>query len=253
MRNKFVAGNWKMNTILKEGVKLANGLNKYFCNTDLDKNVKIVIGVPFTHIDACVKNVDVQKVCVSAQNCSQFASGAYTGEVSASMIKDLGATYVIIGHSERRQIFGESDQIIADKALQCYKNELMPILCCGETLEQRENGNHFNVVKEQLENSLKQTNEHNILKTVIAYEPVWAIGTGKTASPEQAQEMHMFIRETLAEIYSKDIASKISILYGGSVKPANASVLFSQEDIDGGLIGGASLKEEDFIAIYKAI
>ncbi len=253
MRNKFVAGNWKMNTLVQEGVELAQEINNYFSDRELDENVKIVIGVPFTHIDACVKAVDLQKVHVAAQNCAQFDSGAYTGEISGAMIKSLKASYVIIGHSERRQIFGETDQIIATKASQCYKNNLVPILCCGETLEQREEGNHFNVVKEQLVNSLAQTSEHNVLKTVIAYEPVWAIGTGKTASPEQAQEMHVFIRKTLAEIYSQEIASQISILYGGSVKPANASVLFAQEDIDGGLIGGASLKKEDFIEIYKAI
>lgn len=253
MRNKIVAGNWKMNTLLSEGVDLAKQINEYFASNELKANVKIVLGVPYTHLDQCVKSVDFRKISVSAQNCSQYDNGAYTGEVSSIMIKSIGAQYVIVGHSERRQLFGETDEIVALKVAQAHKNALFPILCCGETLEERDSNTHFDVVKKQIERSLSGTDHFNILRTVIAYEPVWAIGTGKTASPEQAQEMHMFIRKTLAEIYDKNIADQIPLLYGGSVKPANASELFAQDDIDGGLIGGASLKKDDFIDIYKAI
>ncbi len=253
MRKKIVAGNWKMNTLVKEGVNLAKDLNTYFSDVELDNNVKVIIGVPFTHIDACVKAVDLKKILVAAQNCSQYDSGAYTGEISTLMIKSLGAQYVIVGHSERRQIFGENDEMISTKVSQCHKQDMFPILCCGETLDEREQGAHYDIVKNQLASSLVYTDQINILRTIIAYEPVWAIGTGKTASPEQAQEMHMFIRQTIAEMYNQTIADQISILYGGSVKPSNAAELFSQNDIDGGLIGGASLKKEDFIEIYKAI
>ncbi|MDD2386491.1 MAG: triose-phosphate isomerase [Bacteroidales bacterium] len=253
MRNKIIAGNWKMNTLVNEGVKLASSINEYFNNNKLTPNVKIIIGVPFTHIDACVRSVDYTKISVAAQNCSQYEKGAYTGEIAADMIKGLGAQYVIVGHSERRQIFGETDSIIAQKLANCHKNALFPILCCGETDNQRDDGSYFDVVKNQLIASLSLTDKFNVLRTVIAYEPVWAIGTGKTASPEQAQEMHEYIRKIITEIYNQNIADQISILYGGSVKPDNAVELFSQDDIDGGLIGGASLKKEDFIKIYQAI
>ena len=253
MRNKIVAGNWKMNTLVNEGVALAKSLNEYFVSNKPPAGIKLVIGVPFTHIDSCVRAVDYRVLSVAAQNCSQFDRGAYTGEVSPEMIKSLGAQYVIIGHSERRQLFGETDEVISQKVALAHKNALFPILCCGETLEERQSGNHFEIVRQQLTDSLKLTDQFNIIRTVIAYEPVWAIGTGKTASPEQAQEMHMFIRKVLSELYSQPIADKISILYGGSVKPENAAEIFAQDDIDGGLIGGASLKSEDFINIYKAI
>ncbi|MDD2636129.1 MAG: triose-phosphate isomerase [Bacteroidales bacterium] len=253
MRNKIIAGNWKMNTLVNQGVQLASSINEYFSNIKLAPHVKIIIGVPFTHIDACTKSVDFTKIAIAAQNCSQYEKGAYTGEVAADMIKSLGAQYVIVGHSERRQIFGETDSIIAQKIANCHKNALFPILCCGETEGERDDGSYFDVVKNQLIASLALTDKFNILRTVIAYEPVWAIGTGKTASPEQAQEMHEYIRKVIAEIYNKDIADQISILYGGSVKPDNAAELFLKDDIDGGLIGGASLKKEDFIKIYQAI
>ncbi len=253
MRKKYVAGNWKMNTLVAEGKSLITGINKYFREITVDENVKIVIGVPFTHIESCVQAVDRKIISIAAQNCSEFDKGAYTGEVSVSMIKGLGAEYVIVGHSERRQIFGETDELIAKKALQCYENNLIPIICCGETLEQRESGKHFEIVGNQIEKSLAQTDNHNILNTVVAYEPVWAIGTGKTASPQQAQEMHMYIRKVLSKMYSSENANNISILYGGSVKPSNASEIFAQKDIDGGLVGGASLKKDDFIQIYNTI
>lgn len=253
MRTKIIAGNWKMNTLVAEGVELASAINRFFNDNKLAPNVKIILGVPFTHIDACVRSVDYTKVLVAAQNCSQYEKGAYTGEVAADMIKGLGAQYVIVGHSERRQIFGETNSVIAQKLANCHKNALFPILCCGEIADERDDGSYFDIVKNQLIASLSLTDKFNILRTVIAYEPVWAIGTGKTASPEQAQEMHAFIRKIIAEIYNQNIAEQISILYGGSLKPDNAVELFSQDDIDGGLIGGASLKKEDFIKIYQAI
>ncbi|MDD4149087.1 MAG: triose-phosphate isomerase [Bacteroidales bacterium] len=253
MRSKIVAGNWKMNTLVSEGVELASSINRFFSDNKLAPNVKIILGVPFTHIDACVKSVDYTKISVAAQNCSQYEKGAYTGEVAVDMIKSLGAQYIIVGHSERRQIFGETDAIIAQKLANCHKNAIFPILCCGETADERDDGSYFDVVKNQLIASLCLTDQFNILRTVVAYEPVWAIGTGKTASPDQAQEMHKYIRKIIAEIFTQNIADQISILYGGSVKPDNAVELFSQDDIDGGLIGGASLKKEDFIKIYQAI
>ncbi len=242
-----------MNTLLKDGVELATSINNFFKEEQLKPDVNIILGVPFTHIEACVKTVDTSKIHISAQNCSQFDMGAYTGEISCSMLKGIGTQYVIVGHSERRQLFGDTNTIISTKIVRVHENSMIPILCCGETLNQRNNNEHFDIIKKQLEKSLELTDSSNILKTVIAYEPVWAIGTGKTASPEQAQEMHMFIRNTIAELYNKDIAEQITILYGGSVKPANAVELFAQKDIDGGLIGGASLNANDFIQIYKSI
>ncbi len=253
MRNKIVAGNWKMNTMLTEGEDLAKKINEFMAEYDARQDTKVIIGVPFTHIDRIVNAVDQTKIGVSAQNCSQYDSGAYTGEISASMIKAIGAQYVIVGHSERRQYFGDTAEIIGIKLEKLFKNELLPIFCCGESLDERMDEQHFEVIKSQLINSLVKVNKDNILKTVIAYEPVWAIGTGQTATPDQAQEMHAFIRSTLAELYGKLVSEEISILYGGSVNAANASELFACKDIDGGLVGGASLKIEDFKTIIKSI
>lgn len=252
MRKTIIAANWKMNTLPKEGVEIAQKINFYFDKIDLPENKKIVLGVPFTHIDRIVQTVDYRKIAVAAQNCSQFEYGAYTGEISAAMIKSLGAQFVILGHSERRQYFGETDEIIAQKLLLAYKNALFPIYCCGETLQQREDGIHFKVVENQLINSFVKVDKYNILRTIIAYEPVWAIGTGKTATPEQAGEMHAFIRSVIAKLYGYDVADSISILYGGSVNANNAKELFAQNDIDGGLVGGASLKPEEFIKIIES-
>lgn len=253
MRKKIVAGNWKMNTLPAEGETLAREINKFMAEYNSGSDKKIILGVPFTHIDRVVHIVDSEKIAVSAQNCSQYDSGAYTGEVSASMIKSLGAEYVIVGHSERRQYFGDTDEIIGIKLAQAYKNNLIPIFCCGESLGERMEGNYSDVVKSQIINSLIRVEKSNIVKTVIAYEPVWAIGTGQTATPAQAQSMHAFIRQTLADLYGDAIAGEISILYGGSVNAANSAELFSAKDIDGGLVGGASLKAEDFKTIIKSL
>lgn len=253
MRNKIVAGNWKMNTLVSEGKVLAEALNAFMKTYDMPENKRVIIGTPFTHLATCVEAVDTKKVHVAAQNCSQFDKGAYTGEVAANMIKSIGVEYVIIGHSERRQYFGDSDEVIATKLDQCYKNGLMPILCCGEKLEDREANKHFDIIESQLRNALKNVTAENFANTVVAYEPVWAIGTGKTATPEQAEEVHAFIRNLLAKLYNEKIADETTILYGGSVNAGNASQLFAQADIDGGLVGGASLKKDDFINIIKAI
>lgn len=253
MRTKIVAGNWKMNTLPSEGNELAKSINDFMISSQLNDNVKVVLGVPFTHIDRISMMINHEKLSLSAQNCCMHSSGAYTGEISAKMIKSLNCNYVIIGHSERRQYFGDTDEVIAAKLEQCYENNLIPILCCGEKLEEREDENHFNIVKYQLVNALAKVDAQKITNTVIAYEPVWAIGTGKTASPQQAQEMHEFIRLIIKELYGESISKNISILYGGSVNSANAVELFSCLDIDGGLVGGASLKADEFVKIIKSI
>lgn len=253
MREKIVAGNWKMNTLVDEGVNLAKKLSEFASEYKIEENKKIIIAVPFTHIDRIVSNTNKSAISVAAQNCCMHESGAYTGEISAKMIKNLNCDYVIIGHSERRQYFGDTDEVISAKLEMCYKNDLSPILCCGEKLEEREEGNHFNVVKFQLINSLAKVDASKMKNTIVAYEPVWAIGTGLTASPQQAQEMHNFIRETIKSLYGNEIAQNTSILYGGSVNGSNAAELFACSDIDGGLVGGASLKSDDFITIIKAI
>ncbi|MGQ9846314.1 MAG: triose-phosphate isomerase [Bacteroidales bacterium] len=252
MRIRIVAGNWKMNTTVDEGIQLAKKINNFLMGYKLE-NKRVVLSVPFTHITSIVNHVDYTKVSVAAQNCAKWEKGAYTGEVSAEMIRSTGAHYVIIGHSERRQYFFESHEDLKAKVDLCLKNNLKPIFCIGEHLEERENNLHFEIVKKQLSESLFHLDEENIKRTVIAYEPVWAIGTGKTATPEQAQEMHAYIRSLLADEYGLSLAAEISILYGGSCNANNASALFSQPDIDGGLIGGASLKADDFIAIIKAL
>ncbi|MBO7572197.1 MAG: triose-phosphate isomerase [Bacteroidales bacterium] len=253
MRKKIVAGNWKMNTLVSQGKALAEELNAFMKTYEMPENKTVIIGTPFTHLSTCVAAVDTKKIHVSAQNCSQFEKGAYTGEVAANMIKDLGVEYTIIGHSERRQYFGDTDEVIATKLDQCYANGLKPILCCGEKLEEREAGKHFEVIESQLRNALKNVSADNFKNTVVAYEPVWAIGTGKTATPEQAEEIHAFIRGLIAKLYNAQIADDTTILYGGSVNAGNAANLFAQPDIDGGLVGGASLKANDFISIIKAI
>ncbi len=252
MRTRIAAGNWKMNTNLEEGVQLAQKINDFMIHQN-DENKRVILGVPFTHIVSLVNTVDFRKISIAAQNCAKWEKGAYTGEVSAEMIRSTGAHYVIIGHSERRQYFLESNEDLKIKVDLCLKNILKPIFCVGERLEERENNTHFDVVKKQLTESLFHLDDENIKRIVFAYEPVWAIGTGKTASPEQAQEMHAFIRSLIAQKYGLNIASEVSILYGGSCNAGNASILFSQPDIDGGLIGGASLKADDFITIIKAL
>lgn len=238
-----------MNLNFQEGRDLANEI----INSLGPSDVILVLCPPFIHLSHLSMLSDgISNLKIGAQNCHNEASGAYTGEVSAGMIKSTGAEFVIIGHSERREYFHEDDALLSKKVNVVLANGLRPIFCCGEKLETREAGQQEAVVKEQLENGLFHLDSEAILNTVIAYEPVWAIGTGKTASPEQAQEMHQFIRSLLAQKYGESIAASISILYGGSCKPDNAMDIFSKPDVDGGLIGGASLKASDFLAIAKS-
>ncbi len=250
MRKNIVAGNWKMNKTLSEGLELAKDVNSRV--SGINPNCEIVLGTPFIHITEVVKTVDSKKISVAAQNCADKVSGAYTGEVSASMIQSTGAKYVILGHSERRAYYGETATTLKDKTDLALENGLLPIFCIGEVLSEREANSHFDVVKEQISESLFHLSADAFGKIVLAYEPVWAIGTGKTASSDQAQEMHAFIRSLVVEKYGKEVADNTSILYGGSCNAGNAKELFANADVDGGLIGGASLKAEDFLAIITA-
>ena len=249
MRKKIVAGNWKMNTTLQEGVGLAKDVNEALKHAEVECDV--VICVPFTHL-APVNEVIDSKLGLGAENCADHKSGAYTGEVSASMVASTGATYVILGHSERRQYYGETAETLKEKVALALDNNLTPIFCIGEVLEQRENGSFLDVVKSQIEDALFGLSAAEFSKLVLAYEPVWAIGTGKTATDDQAQEMHAHIRSVIAGKYGKEIADNTSILYGGSCKPSNARALFAKPDVDGGLIGGASLDAESFMGIVTA-
>lgn len=249
MRKKIVAGNWKMNTTLEEGVGLAKDVNEALKHAEVECDV--VICVPFTHL-ASVNAVIDTKLGLGAENCADHKSGAYTGEVSASMVASTGATYVILGHSERRQYYGETAETLKEKVALALDNNLTPIFCIGEVLEQRENGSYLDVVKSQIEDALFGLSAAEFSKLILAYEPVWAIGTGKTATDDQAQEMHAHIRSVIAGKYGKEIADNASILYGGSCKPSNARALFAKPDVDGGLIGGASLDAESFMGIVTA-
>jgi triosephosphate isomerase len=252
MRKKIVAGNWKMNMNLEEGLKLTGLISKYFSEKPSAK-AEVVLCTPFIHLPGSGEILKNSKVTLGAQNCASEPSGAYTGEVSAMMIKSTGAEYVIIGHSERRTYYHEDDRLLNKKTVLALNTGLKVIFCCGEVKEEREQNNHFIVVKRQLEEGLFSLTEEQLNKVVIAYEPVWAIGTGLTATPEQAQEMHAYIRGLVKEKYGNNAAKNIPILYGGSCKPSNAAEIFSKPDVDGGLIGGASLKKEDFVAIVEAV
>lgn len=249
MRKNIVAGNWKMNTTLDEGVELANDVNALL--KEKKANCEVIVCVPFTHLTSVNAVLEPELVKLGAENCSEHAKGAYTGEVSAAMVKSTGAQYVILGHSERRQYFAENNQQLLAKAKIALENGLAPIFCVGEVLEQRENGSFNEVVKEQVE-ALFSLSAEEFAKVVIAYEPVWAIGTGKTATADQAQDMHAHIRQVIAAKYGAELADNTSILYGGSCKPSNAKELFAKPDVDGGLIGGASLKAADFLGIIEA-
>lgn len=251
MRKKIVAGNWKMNTTLSEGVELAKEVNAKVKAANAT-NVTVVIGTPFIHLTEVNKIVDPAIVHVSAQNCATEVSGAYTGEISAAMIASTGTEYVILGHSERRSYYGETDATLVKKVARSLENKLEVIFCVGEVLAERESEKHFEVVKSQLENGLFNLSADQFAKIVIAYEPVWAIGTGKTATSAQAQEMHAFIRSVIAGKYGEQVANDTTILYGGSCNAKNADELFANPDVDGGLIGGASLKADDFMAIINA-
>jgi len=252
MRKKIVAGNWKMNMDLSEGVALATAINKEYKATPLEGK-EVIVCPPFIHLAMVSCLVNAPGLSAGAQNCNDHKSGAYTGEISAGMIKSTGASYVIIGHSERRTYYGEDDALLAAKTAEALKNNLMVIFCCGEVLAEREKNNHFAVVQRQLEDGLFILPEEEFRKCVIAYEPVWAIGTGVTASPDQAQEMHHFIRDLVRRKYGNVVAEDTTILYGGSCKASNAAELFSKPDVDGGLIGGASLVKEEFCSIVSAL
>jgi len=254
MRKRIVAGNWKMNNTIEEGLSLTSEIVN-MVTSEVKTDVKIILAPPFIHLNAVSKLVQGSgNIEVSSQNCHQEESGAYTytGELSAAMIKSAGAKYVIIGHSERREHYGESDQLLASKIDAVLSQDLIPIFCCGESLQIRESGNHESYVSDQIKNSLFHLSADQFRKIVIAYEPIWAIGTGVTASSGQAQEMHAAIRSYLGEKYGEDLANDCSILYGGSCKPSNAAELFEMKDVDGGLIGGASLKSRDFVDIITA-
>jgi triosephosphate isomerase len=252
MRNKIVAGNWKMNNTLEEGVTLASEIVN-MVSDELTDDVKMVLCTPFIHLSSVSKIIGgAEKVFLGAQNCNDNLKGAFTGETSVDMLKSVGVEYVILGHSERREYYGESNEFLAKKVNTVLGAGLTPIFCCGESLEIREKGQHFDFVTNQLTESLFHLSAAEFSKLVIAYEPIWAIGTGVTASKEQAQEMHGKLRAHLASKYGDQVAEGISILYGGSCNPKNASELFAQKDIDGGLIGGASLKSRDFVDIGKS-
>ena len=250
MRKNIVAGNWKMNTTLAEGLALAKGLDEALKGKT--PNCDVIIGTPFTHLASVAAAIDTDKIGVAAENCADKASGAYTGEVSAEMVKSTGAEYVILGHSERREYYNETPEILKEKVELALANGLKVIFCIGESLAQREANEQNAVVKAELEGSVFHLSAEQFKNIVIAYEPIWAIGTGKTATADQAEEIHAYIRSVIAEKYGKEVAAETSILYGGSCKASNAPELFAKPDIDGGLIGGASLKVADFKGIIDA-
>lgn len=253
MRSKIVAGNWKMNKTLEEAQTLTSELMGMIAD-EVKGNVKVVLCTPFPYLHPVKQQLgNTTRIAVGAQNCSEHASGAYTGETAAPMLKSMNVPYVILGHSERRQYFGEDSKLLAKKTDIALANGLTPIFCCGEPLEVREANGHEVLVKKQVEEALFHLSAEAIQKVVIAYEPVWAIGTGKTATAQQAQDMHAVIRKHLAAKYGAAVADEISILYGGSVNAANAKELFANPDVDGGLVGGASLKSREFTEIIKSI
>jgi triosephosphate isomerase len=250
MRRKIVAGNWKMHKNAEETEDL---LNELIDKLPHDKGAEIIVAPTFVNLASAVQHLEFTNIEVAAQNMHQAENGAYTGEISADMLRSVGVHTVILGHSERRTHFGETDSIIAYKVDTALKNYLKVIFCFGEELKDRQAGNYFNIVENQLRDGVFQVDQFGWANIILAYEPVWAIGTGETASPEQAQEMHHFIRETIRKKFGSDVADDVCILYGGSVKPDNAAEIFSKPDVDGGLIGGAALKAEDFAAIVNAI
>lgn len=250
MRKKVIAGNWKMNNDLQQSVSLIEELKNKLVNKSLKCDV--IICPPFTSLYEAKKLIDGSVIKLGAQNMFYEDAGAYTGEISPTMLKSVGCEYVILGHSERRTIFGEKDEMINKKIKKALSQKLKPIFCVGETLEEREKDITEKVVKKQIEKGLMDVTPDEVLDVIIAYEPVWAIGTGRTATPQQAQEVHRFIRKLLTDMYSKDFANLIVIQYGGSVKPENAKELLSQKDIDGALVGGACLKADSFWGIIEA-
>lgn len=252
MRRKFAAANWKMNLNLEEAYKLVDHI--FDAGLQPAPNHFVLISVPFPYLIPLQERFrGSRNIFLAAQNCASVNNGAYTGEVSASMLKDMGVYFVIIGHSERRMYQGETNELLAEKVNRALENRVYPVFCCGEALEVREAGTQNEFVGQQIKDSLFHLDSTEIQKITIAYEPIWAIGTGKTATTDQAQEMHSYIRSVLAEKYGAEIAETISILYGGSVKASNAAELFSRPDVDGGLVGGASLVADEFLAIIKSL
>ena len=250
MRKKVIAGNWKMNNDVNGTVNLISEIKKGLSGLNL--NAGLIVCPPFTNLETASELLKDTSIKLGAQNMYFEETGAFTGEVSASMLKSVGCEYVILGHSERRTIFGESDLVINKKIKTALKNGLKPIFCIGETLEEREKGITFKVIEAQVRGGLEGLNESDLSSLIIAYEPVWAIGTGKVATPEQAQEVHKFIRDLIVKMYSQNFASQLIIQYGGSVKPDNAKELLFQPDIDGALVGGACLKADSFLKIAEA-
>lgn len=251
MRKNIVAGNWKMNNDASQTSELLHDLKQHLSGLNL--SARVIVSPTFVNLTLAKDITKDSGIEVAAQNMHQAANGAYTGEISAGMLKGVGVNTVILGHSERRTYFGENDELLTQKVDAALASDMEVIFCFGELLEDRKSGNHFAVVESQLKNALFHLGAEAWPSIVLAYEPVWAIGTGETASPEQAQEMHAFIRNLVKEQYTEEVAQNVSILYGGSVKPRNAVEIFSKEDVDGGLIGGASLKAADFTEIIKAI
>ena len=250
MRKKVIAGNWKMNNGINETVSLISELKKEMSGKEF--NCDVIICPPFVNLETAGALLKGSVIKLGAQNVYFEESGAFTGEISAAMLKGVGCEYVILGHSERRTIFGESDQVINKKLKTAVKNGLKPIFCVGETLEEREKGIAFKIIEEQIRNGLNSFNESGLENLIVAYEPVWAIGTGRNATPQQAQDVHLFIRELIAKMFSAGFAAQLVIQYGGSVKADNAKELLSQPDIDGALVGGACLKADSFIKIVEA-
>lgn len=247
MRTPIVAGNWKMNLTMDEAVSLARGI----AEGAPEDGVQLIVSPVAVHLSAVSEALAASPVLLSAQNMHWATGGAYTGEVAGPMLRELAVRYVILGHSERRQYFGESDHEINRKVHSALNQDFHPIICLGETLAEREDGNTQTKVEFQLRAAMSGLNKEEARKCIVAYEPIWAIGTGKTASPEQAQEVHAFLRDVLGDRFGKDIANEIPLLYGGSVKPHNFESLISQEDIDGGLVGGASLKADSFLKLAR--
>lgn len=250
MRHSIVAGNWKMHKNAHETEDL---LNELIEKLPSDKEVEIIVAPTFVNLSSAVQHLEFTNIGVAAQNMHQAESGAFTGEISADMLKNIGVDIVILGHSERRSYFHETDALLANKVDTALKHEMRVIFCFGEELKDRQNKQHFNVVENQLKDGLFHLDAKAWENIVLAYEPVWAIGTGETATPDQAQEMHRFIRQIVEDKYAREVAENVSILYGGSVKPDNAQEIFSKPDVDGGLIGGAALKADDFAAIVNAV
>ena len=248
MRKNNVAGNWKMNNTLQEGLDLAKALQQTLAGRKV--NCEVVICTPFIHLTSIAK--EITTIGLGAQNCADKASGAYTGEVSAAMIASTGARYVILGHSERRMYYGETNARLKEKLMLALANRLTPIFCIGEVLAEREAGKQNEIVETQISESLFHLSAEDFKRIVLAYEPVWAIGTGVTATSDQAQEMHAFIRKIISDKYGPAVANEISILYGGSCNASNAKELFANPDVDGGLIGGASLSVDKFFPIIEA-